>query len=78
MLQMDFTKKDPLASLLFNIALEKVTRDLRVQTQDKIFYKSAQLLEYTDDLYTVIRNRKAIEESLLVTEKGSKQMGQIL
>ena len=41
---------DGLACLLFNLALERATRDSRVETTGTIFYKSTQILAYADDI----------------------------
>ena len=39
-----------LVCLLFNLALERATRDSRVETTGTIFYKSTQILAYADDI----------------------------
>lgn len=41
---------DPLATLLFNIALEKAIRSCDVDTNNTIYRKSSQLLGYADDI----------------------------
>jgi hypothetical protein len=46
---------DGLAPDLFNIALEYVIRQLSVQAQATIFYKSVQLRGYADDINTMGR-----------------------
>jgi sorting nexin-29 len=39
---------DALACLLFNITLEKVIRDAKINTRGSIFYKSVQIFAYVD------------------------------
>ena len=39
-----------LACLLFNLALERIIRDSRVETSGTIFYKTIQILAYADDI----------------------------
>jgi sorting nexin-29 len=41
---------DALACLLFNIVLEKVIRDAKINTRSSIFYKSVQTFVYADDI----------------------------
>lgn len=47
-----------LACLLYNIALEKVIRDIKIQTTGVIFYKSVQILTYTNN--SIIRRTLAV------------------
>ena len=46
----DLCQGNGLAGLLFNLALERAIRDSRVETTGAIFYKSTQILAYTDDI----------------------------
>ena len=46
---------------LFNIALEYVIK-LSVQVKSPIFYKSVQLIGYTDDINIMGRMKRAISE----------------
>jgi sorting nexin-29 len=41
---------DALACLLFNIRLEKVIRDAKINTRGSIFFKSVQIFAYADDI----------------------------
>jgi hypothetical protein len=48
-----FRQGDALVFLLFNVALENTVRDTDIQTNHIQFYKSVQLLEYTDDRHHI-------------------------
>ena len=41
---------DGLACRLFNLAQERIIRDLRVETTETIFYESTQILAYADEI----------------------------
>jgi hypothetical protein len=49
---------DALACLLFNIVPKKVVRDLGVNIRESIFYKSVQILAYSDDIDIIRTTRK--------------------
>jgi hypothetical protein len=66
---------DALACLLFNIALEKVIRDEKINTRGSIFYKSVQILVYADDIDIVGRSQAAVKEVFISLEKAAKGMG---
>jgi sorting nexin-29 len=63
---------DPLACLLFDIALEKAVREANIQITGHIFHKSAQILACADDVDIVARTEAALIEAL---EKSAKKMG---
>jgi hypothetical protein len=65
---------DALASLLFNIALEKVIRDAALNTRGTIFYKSVQILAYADDIDIIGRTQSAMIEAITSLEKAAKGM----
>lgn len=76
MLQMGFDRGcSGMFCLLFNIILEKVIWDTRVQTHGTIFYKLTQLLENAYELYIVAKHRNAMYASFLATKEVFKQMG---
>jgi len=54
---------DGLASLFFNIVLEKVIRESNVETSGTIFRKLSQLLGYADDLDLIGRNVDIVKEN---------------
>jgi sorting nexin-29 len=66
---------DPLACLLFNIALEKAVREANIQITGHIFHKSAQILAYADDADAVARTKAALIEAFSALEKSAKKMG---
>jgi sorting nexin-29 len=66
---------DPLACLLFNLALEKVVRDAGIQTNGTIFYKSVQLLACADDIDIIARSTTALKEAFLSLERAAGVMG---
>ena len=65
---------DALACLLFNIALVKVIREAAVSITGTIFYKSAQILAYADDIDIIGRTQSAMIEAFTSLEKAAKSM----
>jgi len=68
----------PLACLLFNIALEKVIRDSGIQTRGTIFFKTVQILAYTDDIDLMARTTPGHNEAFLKFEKSARNKGLII
>jgi sorting nexin-29 len=66
---------DSLACLLFNIALEKVIRDAGIRTRGTIFYKSVQLLAYTDDTDIIGRSEHNIKKTITALKTAADAMG---
>jgi len=66
----DLRQSDPLACLLFNLALKKVVRNAGNQTSGTIFYKSV-----ADDIDIIARSRKALKEAFLSLERAAGEMG---
>lgn len=66
---------DPLATLFFNVILEKCIRRTTINTNSTIFISSAQLLGYADDIDVVGRNMGAVKEAFLLLERGASEMG---
>ena len=64
-----------MACLLFNLALEKVIRNVGIQTSGTIFYKSVQLLAYAGDIDIIARLRAALKEAFLLLERAAREMG---
>jgi sorting nexin-29 len=54
---------DSLSCLLFNLALEKVIKDSKLNTRGTIFLKSTQVLAYANDIDLIGRTKKCIAES---------------
>jgi hypothetical protein len=59
---------------LFNVALEKVIRDAAVNTRATMFYKSVQILAYSDDNDIIGRTQAAMIEAFSSLEKAAKGM----
>lgn len=68
-------QENALASLLFNISLKKIIRNSRdPKSEAQYFMCQCCYRGFFDDLGTVPRRRKTVEESFLPIEKASKQM----
>jgi sorting nexin-29 len=57
------------------LALEKVVRDVGIQTNGTIFYKSVQLFAYADDTDIIARSPTALKEAFLSLERAAGVMG---
>jgi sorting nexin-29 len=66
---------DPLATLQFNIALEKATRGINADNSKSIYTRSTQILAYADDLDLVGRNIAAVKDAFESLEKGAEAVG---
>ena len=66
---------DALACLLFNIAMEKVVRDAKLNQRGNIFYKSTQLLAYADDVDIITRDTRQVKENLNRFVAAAADMG---
>jgi hypothetical protein len=66
---------DALASLFFNVALEKAIKDSGIQIGWHIFQKSVQLLAYADDTVLLGKTRSRPEETLLDLETAAGRIG---
>jgi sorting nexin-29 len=64
-----------LACLLFNIALEKVIRDAKIDTRGNIFYTSVQIFACADDIDIVGSSQAAMIEAFITLEKAAKEIG---
>jgi hypothetical protein len=60
--------------LLFNIALEKVIRDEKVDISCNIFCKSVQIFARAADIDNVGRSEAAMKEVFITLEKAAKKM----
>ena len=61
--------------LLFNIALEKIIRDAKLETKSTIYNTSIQILAYVDDIDIVGRTINSINEVFLALSKAASNMG---
>lgn len=66
---------DPLATLLFNIVLEKAVRASGVDPNGTIFGRLRQLLAYADDVDILGRNRSHVEEAFVALQAEAARLG---
>jgi sorting nexin-29 len=66
---------DALVCLLFNIALQKIAKDADILTNDKILYKSVQLLAYADDRGIIVRSQTSLKDAFLTLEGAARRKG---
>ena len=66
---------DKLSTLLFNIALEKVTRAMSINWLGTIFYSSKQLTAFADDTDLIGRGTLAVKESFVEMEREAGKVG---
>lgn len=66
---------DPLASLLFNIVLEKAVRSSNVNVHNTIYRKSVQLVAYADDIDIVARSVRHLEEPFTALRMEAANLG---
>jgi sorting nexin-29 len=66
---------DALACLLFNIVLQKATKDSYIQTSGHIFVKSLQIIAYVDDVVLIARTRRDLVEGFRSLESEAMRIG---
>lgn len=66
---------DPLASLLFNIVLEKAVRSSNVDVNNTIYRKSVQVLAYADDIDIVTRSVRQLNETFTELQREAAKLG---
>lgn len=66
---------DPLSTLLFNIALEKVMRDGNLNRKGDILNKGHQVVGYADDLAIIARNERELKETTSRLVEEAFKMG---
>jgi sorting nexin-29 len=66
---------DTLACLLFNIALDKMIRDLGIERRGTIYYKSVQVLAYANDLDIIGRSETDVKEAFIKLNNEAQKMG---
>ena len=64
-----------LSTLLFNLALEKVVRQLPINPGGKILNRQVQVVAYADDVAIIARNKRALEESFALLEEKAQDLG---
>jgi len=58
--------------------LEKVIRDLGIQTRGTIFFKTVQILAYADDIDLMAHTTLGLNEAFLNLEKSARNMGLVI
>jgi sorting nexin-29 len=66
-------QRDALACILFNIALEKIVRDVNINQRGNIFYKSVQILAYADDT-DISRSPKSLQQATIALDRATRRM----
>ena len=64
-----------LACVRFNITLEYAIKNSGTQRRDTIFYKSVQLMAYSDDIVIIGRSLESLKEDFQLLELASKDLG---
>jgi sorting nexin-29 len=54
----ELRQRDALACLLFNIVLQKVTKDSHIQTTGHIIVKSLHIITYADDVVLILEHKE--------------------
>ena len=65
---------DPLATLEFNIALEKAVRSCSVDSNSTIYRKSSQLLGYADDIDLVGRREDVVKDEFSKLKEAARDI----
>lgn len=69
------TEARGLVPMLFNFALEYVTRKLQIDVNATILNKSVKIVEYADDLNILGRSVPALKETFLELEETVREIG---
>jgi hypothetical protein len=68
-------KDDGVSCDFFNIALEKVIQDARINTRGTIFQRSHQIIGYAYDLDILAHNQQELETVFEELEGNARQLG---
>jgi sorting nexin-29 len=63
---------DTLACILFNIALEKIIHEPNINQHGNIVYKSVQILAYADDIDSISRSPKSLQEATTAWDRAAR------
>lgn len=66
---------DPLSTILFNLVLENILRESKIETGGIIYYTRQQIIAYADDLTIVARTKKELQKVFIKLEAKSKEYG---
>ena len=64
-----------LSALLFNLALEKVVRQLPINPGGTILNRQVKVVAYADDVAIIARNKRALEENFALLEEKARDLG---
>jgi hypothetical protein len=70
-------QRDSLSTLLFNIGLEKVMREIIINPGGTIFNRSKKYMAYADDIVIIARNTEAVNEVVSQMQPAAKEAGLI-
>jgi hypothetical protein len=65
----------PLACLLFDMSLRKVTRDAELETGGTIFSKYVQILDYVGSVVIIEVSLTVVKETFISVEEATEEMG---
>jgi hypothetical protein len=68
-------RRDSLSCCLFNLALERVIRDAKLDIRGNIYTRMVQIMAYADDLVIVGRTIQAMKEAFMALETSARKMG---
>jgi hypothetical protein len=71
----ELRQRDAVACLLFNIVLQKTTKDSYIQTRGHIFVKSVQIITCADDVFLIARTRRDLMEGFCSLESAAMRIG---
>lgn len=66
---------DPLSTVLFNIVLEKIIRESKIQSGGLIYHQRQQIIAYADDLVLLTRSKVEMERAFRNLEEAAKRYG---
>ncbi|XP_066901724.1 uncharacterized protein [Halyomorpha halys] len=66
---------DPIATLLFNIALQAIINRAEIHQEGTVFTKMTQVLAYADDFVIIGRSLQSIRTDFEVMDVEAKRMG---
>lgn len=66
---------DPMSTTLFNLVLEKVIRDSKIQTNGLIYQKKHQVMAYADDVVLLTRSKQEMRGAFEAFEESARRYG---
>jgi hypothetical protein len=72
----DLRQRSSLSCYLFNLALERVIRDAKLDVKDtNIYTRTVQIMAYADDLVILGRTIQAMKEAFMALETSARKKG---